>query len=319
VPGFDHLRIYVWFEAVIGYLSASIIHCGGTLDSGPWEAWWRPENKALHYYVHGKDNIPFHTIIFPAMLMGLGNLALPTHIISANFLQLSGGRKFSKSSGYGDTIEQFLEMVEKVAGLSVDTLRYFLTAHGPESHDAVFAWTELVNLHNSALTNSFGNLVNRVYSLTNRYCNKLVPNPGELTPDELGILTDFRTAFDTLGTHYEKGEFRIVCEEWHQLVIQANKFINAKQPWNQIKTEPNEFNRTIFMAWQMIRQLGQLIEPVLPFTAAKLRNILGLTEEQTAWGYTELPTGHQLGPQQLLFQKISRDQLPSDTTTVAEE
>lgn len=311
LPGWDNHRIYVWFEAVIGYLSTSIAAAGGDLTGGPWEAWWRPENKPLHYYIHGKDNIPFHTVIWPAMLMGVGNLALPTHIISSEYLQLPGGQKFSKSGGYGATIPEFLAMTATVPGLAVDSLRHFLTAKNPESKDLPFSWTELAGDHNNVLVNKFGNLVSRAVTMAHRHCQGQIP---AATPAE-EIMTKCQNAFTEVGTALEQGAFRAATSRWLGLVDTLNSYWNDQRPWDQVKTDPAGAEVTIATALHGVGALSVLIAPSMPEAAARLRAILGTNTlpGKRHWQLELLPAGLALGEPQHLFSRIDRLLLPSDS------
>ncbi|PIZ98330.1 MAG: methionine--tRNA ligase [Candidatus Komeilibacteria bacterium CG_4_10_14_0_2_um_filter_37_10] len=312
IEGFTDKVIYVWFEAVLGYLTTSIRHCGGDLDAGPWEAWWRKENNPLHYYVHGKDNIPFHTIIFPAMLLAYGNLALATHIISSEYLQLPAGQKFSTSQGCGTTIPDFLDLVGKVSGLEVDSLRFFLIANHPENKDAQFSWTELANQHNTELVNKLSNLVNRIHKLTLDNFHNQVPEPVALsTPDQamLQVLVD---GYQNIGTSLEAGSMRQTSRLWLEIVEKANAYLNQQAPWKQIKTDRQQAANTLYVGWQVLCNLHSLLQPFLPFTCQRLANILNLPPTTGSWRFTTLPAGTLLGSGLFLFTRINRADLPAD-------
>jgi methionyl-tRNA synthetase len=312
VEGFKDKKIYVWFDAVLGYLSASIACCGGDVEGGPWEQWWRLDKKTLHYYVHGKDNIPFHTIIFPAMLMGLGDLALPTHIISSEYLNLPAGNKFSKSSGYGATLPQFLDLVDSVEALEIDSMRFILIMRGPEAKDSHFSWDELVQLHNSELVNKFSNLVNRVTSLILKNFNNVVPETASLSNKEEFLLERITETYQVAGEYIEKGEFRFACQAIIELIRETNNLVDAEEPWKKIITEPQRAKNTLNTAVQVLFNLRILLEPFIPFASQKLAEILGTPDLPKQWERQLLPSGFRLGDSKHIFTRIKRNQLPAD-------
>lgn len=312
VKNFTGKKIYVWFEAVLGYFSTSIKHLGGTIEKGPWESWWRPENNPLHYYVHGKDNIPFHTIIFPAMLLGFGDLALPTHIISSEYLQLPGGQKFSTSEGYGTTLNQYLELTDKTPGLTTDTLRFFLIGHNPELKDAQFSWDELTNQHNAELVNKLGNLLSRVLSLLNQHFNNRVPLVNGLESGDESLLNDIKQTYADVGSALEAGGLRKATAAWLDLIDKANIYLNQRAPWQQIKTDQQQAGKTLYITLQVLANLASITEPFIPEAAQKMRRALNLDPAEKSWQYATLPAGKQLGELVHLFEKINRQTLPAD-------
>lgn len=313
IANYEQKVIYVWFEAVLGYLTASIIHCGGNLEQGPWEKWWRPENKPLHYYIHGKDNIPFHTIIWPAMLLGFGDLALATHIISSEYLQLPSGKKFSKSSKYGATIPEYLELIDEVAGLTIDSLRFFLIYKNPEEKDSQFSWTEIVKAHNAELVNTLGNLANRTVVLIQKNFNNEVPTVSDVLAvwQTTPILHEVEDAFQKIRTSLERGNLRDAVEIWLALTRQANKYIDERKPWQQIKDDEKAARATLYVLIQVIANLMIMIEPMIPAASAKLKKLLNATTP-LSWASTMLPCGHKLGDAEYLFTRIKREHLPPD-------
>ncbi|MFZ2193759.1 MAG: methionine--tRNA ligase [Candidatus Moraniibacteriota bacterium] len=312
VQGFEKKKIYVWFDAVLGYLTTSIIHCGGDIESGPWEKWWRPNKDLLHYYVHGKDNIPFHTIIFPAMLMGLGNLELPTHIISSEYLNLPAGHKFSKSSGYGATLPQFFDLVDSVEALEVDSMRFFLIIRGPETKDSHFSWEDLTMLHNSELVNKFGNIVSRITSLISNKFDNSVPKSSDRSHEQIALLEKVAIAYQATGEYIEKGEFRLGCQTVIELIREANNLINLEEPWKQISLDPQKAMDTLNTSVQVLFNLRTLLEPFIPFAAQKLTEILNASSIPKQWKMQILPNGWKLGENNHIFTRIKEDQLPKE-------
>ncbi len=317
--GYDDKVIYVWFEAVIGYLSASILAKGGDFHAGgDWERWWLPNENPLHIYVHGKDNIPFHTVIFPSMLLGLeDDFVLPHQIISSEFLNLPGGRKFSKSNKDGSNLPEFLELVDKVPALTIDTLRFYLIAHGPEEHDTKFTWDDLVNVHNAELLNKWANLVNRVRSLVEKNFENKVPL---VTDGHLSLYGDpvfalyqntIEKTYDEIENLIRAGKLHEACLLWVKRVEYVNEFIALQAPWALVKTDKDKAADVLFVALQWINNLGRLIAPVIPFAYDRLQTILNTTTP-FEWSPNYLPGGHELGAAAYLFQRIDRKELPSD-------
>lgn len=288
LPGFESKRIYVWFEAVTGYLSASKLWAEERGTPDEWKKWWQ-NDEAIHYYVHGKDNIPFHTIIWPALLLAEGGLHTPDHIVSSEYLNLEG-QKFSKSRGWAVLLPDFLDAFDP------ETLRYFLVANGPETSDANFVWSEYAQRVNGELIGTFGNLVNRVFSLG----QKLFPNglrfviPLDDASKQLFQLAE--DAFPKVGKLIEEYKFRAAFRVILDVAEHGNRFVHNKAPWIKIKdpTKRDEVETDLAVVVQVIRALAVLVNPFLPKATGKIYDSLGLDVQELVWKY----------PEQLALQKI---------------
>lgn len=268
VSGFEQKVMYVWFEAVIGYLSASIEAAQHRGDPDAWKAWWY-DRDARGYYFIGKDNIPFHAIIWPAELMGYDErLNLPYDIPASEFLNLEG-QQFSTSRNWAVWLPDYLERY------APDPLRYYLTAIAPETGDSEFTWSGYVERNNNELVAAWGNLVNRVISFSVRHWEGQVPEPGPFDATDTALLDRIAAGFDTVGAHYEKAEFRAALRETMALAREVNRYLDEKGPWFQIKQDRNAAATTVFVALRAIDSLATLFAPTLPFTSAQVKQFLG--------------------------------------------
>jgi methionyl-tRNA synthetase len=271
----DTKRIYVWFDAVIGYLSAAIEAAANRGEPEAWREWWQnPEVR--HYYFMGKDNIVFHSIIWPAMLLGYGEggefgagqpLQLPWNVVASEFLTMEG-RKFSTSRGAPILLRDFLSRYDP------DPLRFFLTAAGPETQDTDFTWAEFVRRNNDELLANWGNLVNR--TLTNVHRNfGAVPEPGELTEADRAVLAAVEGGFDAVGSLIEQARFKAALAEAMRLSGEANQYLSDQAPWNVLKTDRARAGTILYVALTVVDSLKVLLTPFLPFTSQRLHEILG--------------------------------------------
>ncbi|MCU0491434.1 MAG: methionine--tRNA ligase, partial [Chloroflexaceae bacterium] len=275
--GRDDKKIYVWFDAVIGYLSASVewAHNRGTPEA--WREWWQ-NDQSKHFYFMGKDNIVFHTVIWPAMLLGYGNggtiggnadnpkLELPYNVVSSEFLTMEG-KKFSSSRGIVIYVNEFLSRYDP------DPLRYFLTSAGPESQDTDFTWAEFVRRNNDELVATWGNLVNR--TLTNVYRNfGAVPQPGELGPTDTALLAEVEAGFASVGELLDAARFKQALAEVMRLAAQVNVYLSEQEPWKVIKTDRQRAATVLYVALRCVDNLKTLFTPVLPFTSQQLHELL---------------------------------------------
>lgn len=276
----DDKRIYVWFDAVIGYLSASVewAHNQGTPDA--WRAWWQ-RTEARHFYFMGKDNIVFHSVIWPGMLLGYGSggtigggaghvaLQLPHNIVSSEFLTMEG-KKFSSSRGIVIYVNDFLSRYDP------DPLRYFLTIAGPETQDTDFTWAEFVRRNNDELVANWGNLVNR--TLTNVYRNfGSVPQPGPLTASDTVIITTIEGGFAAVGELLAAARFKAAITEVTRLSAQVNAYLSEQEPWKVIKRDRERAATVLYVALRCVNNLKTLFAPFLPFTSQQLHELLGFS------------------------------------------
>jgi methionyl-tRNA synthetase len=303
----DGKVLYVWFEAPIGYISATkdwLIQKNGS-DAG-WETWWQhsntPEQETKLVHFIGKDNIVFHCIIFPATLMAMGNeYILPDNVPANEFMNLEGD-KISTSRNWAVWLHEYLEELPN----KQDVLRYVLTANAPETKDSEFTWKDFQTRNNSELVAIYGNFVNRAVVLTHKYCDGKMPSCGELTDfdrDTLATLADFPAR---ISESLENYRFREGLALLMDLARLGNKYLAETQPWQVIKTDAERVNTIMHIALQIAANLAIVSEPFLPFTAAKLRTQLGM--EQWSWeqagSAAVLTEGQPIAEAFLLFEKI---------------
>ncbi|MBI4437725.1 methionine--tRNA ligase [Candidatus Uhrbacteria bacterium] len=298
LPGWEDRRIYVWFEAVHGYLTAS--QQWAAVKSKPrrdWRPFWYEGNpKLLSYYVIGKDNIPFHTLLWPAILMALG-YELPWQIVSSEYLVFED-RKLSTSKGWVLWADDALDRYDP------DFLRYFLLARGPERRDTNFTWERFVTAVNSELIDNYGNLVQRVIAFaTKRFDGKVPPMIG-LDDRDQQMLDLVAETFVKVGEAIEKTELKLGIETIMDLVKAANQYLNDCAPWTQIKTNAPRAGATIAVALDVIAALSILTEPFLPFQAKRVRDLLPLVPKDFTWWTPWLAAGAPLREVGVLFQKI---------------
>lgn len=303
LAGYEGKRIYVWFEAVIGYLSAAVEWAANSGQGDKWEDFWKdPETKS--YYFIGKDNIPFHSIIWPAMLMGYGNgLNLPYDVPANEFLSLEN-RKFSTSQNWAVWLPDYLERYDP------DPLRYLLSINMPETGDADFSWAEFARRNNEELVATYGNLVNRVLSFTYRNFEGRVPEPGALDERDAAILEAARAALDTVGASLGNTRFKAAIGQAFGLAQEANRYLDAKAPWRVIRNDRQAAATTLYTALQVINCLKVILTPFLPFSSQKLHGYLGLdgAVEQEPWEFAPLVAaiqgGRELRPPAPLYVKL---------------
>jgi methionyl-tRNA synthetase len=278
LTGYETKRIYVWFEAVSGYLSASKEWAQNQNQPELWREWW--ENpEAVHYYVHGKDNIPFHAIIWPSILHGYGDLHLPDRIISSEYLTLER-KQFSKSRNWAVWLPDF------VRDFDSDTLRYFLVAAGPETSDADFSWKDYQQRVNSELIGTFGNFINRNISIIGKNFPEGVRFPEKLDELQTEFIESAKKCFVSTGEEIASGHFRAALREIFALLEQGNRFVNQTEPWKTVKENRDKAEGDLAVAAQVIRCLSILIEPFLPKSSKRI--LEQLTEKvELKWEYPE--------------------------------
>ncbi len=327
--------LYVWFEAVIGYLSASIEWA--KLQGAPdlWKDWWEDDTCRSYYFI-GKDNIPFHAVIWPAQLIGTGTkfgvyfegkenkpFVLPFDVPANEFMNLEG-KKISGSRNWAIYVNDFLERYDP------DPLRYYLTVNMPESQDTDWDWEDFLKRNNNELVATWGNLANRVISFANKHWGQ-VPDPGTLEMEDQDLIDTIESGFLTVGDEYEAVHLRAALAETMRLATEVNRYLDIAAPWQLIKTDKEAAGRKIYTALQAINNLKVLFSPVLPFTSQKLHNMLGYSSnlfgEQVirtvednlgehrvntydasevigSWQPAELPIGQKFGEVSPLFKKL---------------
>lgn len=287
-------KIYVWFEAVIGYLSAAKewAQIQGTPEA--WRDWWQNPDAASYYFV-GKDNIPFHTVIWPAMLLGYGEHNLPTDVPANQYVTFKGARA-SKSRGVGRAIGWYAERVEP------DALRYAVASVLPETNDTDLSDDDIIRRVNEELVSTWGNLVNRVLTITARNFDGRVPDPGPLTPADQEIVDSADRALASTGELIEKVELRAALRAAMEGAGVVNAYLNATEPWKLVKTDLTRAGTVLWTAVQAIAGLGVAFSPFLPFTSEHLRTMLGV--KSADWNRPPVPGGTVLGEIAPLFAKL---------------
>ena len=293
-PGFRQKRIYVWFDAVIGYLSASMEWAGRLEQADRWRDWWNldgSQTKGVRsYYFIGKDNIPFHTIIWPALLAGYGTLALPYDVPANEFLNLEG-RKMSTSEGWA----LFLPAIED--RYEADQLRYYLAANAPESRDANWSWKDFVDRTNNELVGVWGNLAHRTLGLAWRTYGR-VPEPGTLESADRELLLSSEEAFRSVGSDLEKVRIRSALQEALAVAHHANLYLAQQEPWKLLKSDPVRAATVLYTALQVVDHLSILLSPFLPHSSHHLRTMLGYTDKLAA--PVAAPTCDEFGERNVL-------------------
>jgi methionyl-tRNA synthetase len=299
VEGYEAKRIYVWFDAVIGYLSATREWAQQRGEPEAWRPFWEdPSTKA--YYFIGKDNIPFHTIIWPSMLIGYGGLDLPYDVPANQYVNFSAGQKQSKSKGTGTWV---LDLLDQYAP---DTVRFYLTTIMPESSDSEFREDEMIRANNEVLIATWGNLANRVISMIHRNFEGVVPATGELAPESAALIREAEAAFDVVGHEYHACHFRNALNESLRLAQAANKYLDERAPWKAVKTDRAHAGETLATALNVIGALRTLLNPILPFSTQTLHEDLGCTGTtgEIGWQYRPIAAGTQLNAPRPLYTKL---------------
>ena len=288
VDGYDSKRIYVWFEAVIGYLSAAVEWAGQT--GGNWEDFWKdPATKS--YYFIGKDNIPFHSIIWPAIIMAYDEgLNLPYDVPANEFLSLEG-QKFSTSQNWAVWLPDYLERYDP------DPLRYLLSINMPESGDTNFSWSEFVRRNNDELVATYGNLVNRVLSFTYRNFDGKVPGVQSLDEVDEGLLRVARETMDSVDENLYNCRFKAAIGQAFGLAQEANRYLDTKAPWKTIKEDRDQAGATLTVAMQAINCLKTILYPFMPFSSQKVHEFLGFDGpiEEGSWDFETCVAGIKAG------------------------
>ena len=299
--------IYVWFEAVLGYISSTKEYSQLTNDPELWKKYWHdPYTKYVAFI--GKDNVVFHTIIFPAILMAWndGNkekYCLPQNVPANEFLNFEG-KKFSKSRGWGIDVDEFLDLFEP------DLLRYALAANLPETRDTDFYWKEFQLRNNSELADILGNYINRTFTFIFKHFDGKVPPLGKLEKIDEDMLKEISEYPQRISDYFEKYKIRDGVNEIMNLARDGNKYFNDSEPWKTIKTNKERCGTTLNICLQAIYTLAELFSPVLPFSSKKLFKMLNTKPiEWKECGKPQLKGGHQLNPAEILFPKIEDDKI----------
>ncbi|MDP5158527.1 MAG: methionine--tRNA ligase [Flaviramulus sp.] len=301
--GADGKVLYVWFDAPIGYISST--KEWAKREGKDWEPYWKDEDTKLVHFI-GKDNIVFHCIIFPAMLKAEGSYIMPDNVPANEFLNLEGN-KLSTSKNWAVWLPEYLK---EFPGQQ-DVLRYVLTANAPETKDNDFTWKDFQARNNNELVAIFGNFINRVVVLTNKYYQGEVPKPATFLEVDKETLAAVKAYPDVIASSIERYRFREAGQELMNLARLGNKYLADAEPWKVIKVDEERPKTIMYVALQLASALATLSEPFLPFTSIKLKNILNisLSADQTSWNEVStkdvlLTSGHQIAEAELLFAKI---------------
>lgn len=298
--------LYVWFDAPIGYISST--KEWAAREGKDWEPYWKDKDTKLIHFI-GKDNIVFHCIIFPAMLKAEGTYILPENVPANEFLNLEGN-KISTSKNWAVWLHEYLEDFPN----KQDVLRYALTANAPETKDNDFTWKDFQARNNNELVAIFGNFINRVVVLTEKYYSGIVPEPNEFSDIDEETLEKMRKFPSIIGNSIDRYRFREASQELLNLARLGNKYLADEEPWKMIKVDEERVKTVMYVALQIATALAILSEPFLPFTSEKLKKILNIGANDLAWNDVEdkeelLYPNHQIGKGELLFAKIEDEEI----------
>ena len=293
--------LYVWFDAPIGYISST--KEWAAREGKNWEDYWKKDDTKLVHFI-GKDNIVFHCIIFPAMLKAHGHYILPDNVPANEFLNLEGN-KLSTSKNWAVWLHEYLEDFPN----QQDVLRYTLTANAPESKDNDFTWKDFQAKNNNELVAIFGNFINRVVVLTNKYYGGVVPSPNDFSEADEDALDALKEFPNSIGKSIERYRFREASQELMNLARLGNKYLADEEPWKVIKVDEERVKTILFVALQISAALAVVSEPFLPFTSDKLKGILNILNNKLTWEDVSeksalLNANHQINQAELLFSKI---------------
>ena len=299
VEGATGKKLYVWFDAPIGYISAT--KEWAAKEGKNWEDYWKKDDTKLVHFI-GKDNIVFHCIIFPAMLKAEGTYILPDNVPANEFLNLEGN-KLSTSKNWAVWLHEYLQDFPD----KQDVLRYALTANAPETKDNDFTWKDFQARNNNELAAVFGNFINRVVVLTNKYYNGVVPSPNEFSNIDEQTLAELKAYPSVISSSIERYRFREAQGELMNVARLGNKYLADEEPWKMVKSDPARVQTQMYVALQIASALAILSEPFLPFTSKKLTNILNIKVnhwnlEFDHWNLTK--AGHRIGEAKILFAQI---------------
>jgi len=309
LPGYDDKRIYVWFDAVIGYLSASIEWAAQRGEPEAWKAWWelgpQGQEPSRSYYFIGKDNISFHTIIWPAMLMGYGGLALPYDVPANEFMTMGG---FKASSSRGNVIWTRGVLDE----YGPDALRFYLASTLPEGRDTDFTYDELVRRNNEELVSIYGNAAHRVLTFLQRHFEGRVPEPGPLRPADEAMLAEVRRGFVAAAANIEAVRLRDGLSEALGVARAANRYLDERAPWRAIKTDRAGAATTLYTMIQVLNGLKVLFAPYLPHSSQRLHELLSFGGDvaECPWRPESVPAGQRLPTPTPLFRKFEAPVTP---------
>lgn len=314
VKGYDGKVIYVWFEAPIGYISATKELFISRNEPDKWKDYWQGENSKLIHFI-GKDNIVFHCLIFPAMLMAYGGYNLPDNVPANEFLNI-GGEKFSKSKGNGILVKDILEK------FTPDVVRYAIASNLPENKDSEFTWKDLQTKNNSELAGILGNFINRTVVFAKTKFENKIPSADKLEKLDLELIKFTKSQSDLISDLYDNFKFREALNETMNVVRAANKYFNDTEPWKAIKENKERCATIINICLETCHSIAILISPFLPFTSDKILKILGKDKSDFCWdkiGEFVLKSGTEPGENEILFPQIEDKQINDELSKEAGE
>ena len=274
---------------MLGYFTVS--KKWGEENNKDWSKFWN--NESISYYIHGKDNIPFHSIILPALLSGVGYKNFPDKIVSSEYVTLEG-KKISTSNNWAVWVPDIINRYNS------DLLRYFFISNGPEKRDTDFSWRELINKNNGELLGAYGNLVNRTLVFVKKSFNNIVPN----SKVDKKIKTEIEKIYKTAGENIEKGNFKIALDDIFEFVRSINKYFDEETPWITINNDEERCENTIYNCLFSIINISNLLHPFLPQSSEKVKGWLG--GNMNKWGSIELKSGITVGDFEILFERLDK-------------
>jgi len=307
VDGFDSKRIYVWFEAVIGYLSATKEWAKSSGDKERWRSFWQGEDVKSYYFI-GKDNIPFHTIIWPAMLMGYGGLNLPYDVPANEFLTIEG-KRLSTSRNWAVWLPDYLSRYEP------DPLRYLLSINMPESGDTNFSWREFIRRNNDELVATYGNLAHRVLTFVYRHFNGCVPQPGQFDSRSQALIDKAEETLNIMDGLLYRCHFREAIRSAMSLAQETNRYLDEKSPWKIIEQDRQASATALYVAISVLSCLRTALYPFLPFSSQKLHQLLGFEGNvgDDGWQLRFPSPGQKLLSPMPLFAKLDEKLVDEET------
>ncbi|WP_160686735.1 methionine--tRNA ligase [Clostridium sp. C2-6-12] len=289
VEGYEDKKIYVWIDAVLGYFTVS--KKWGEENKRDWSKFWNEES--ISYYIHGKDNIPFHSIILPALLSGAGYKKFPNRIISSEYMTLEG-KKISTSNNWAVWVPEIIKKYNS------DLIRYFFISNGPEKRDTDFSWRELINKNNGELLGAYGNLVNRTLVFVKKYFNNKVPDGIILEK----INEQIKSIYRTTGENIEKGNLKTALEDIFEFIRETNKYFDEETPWITINNNIEKCSNTIYNCLLSIINISNLLYPFLPESSEKVKE--WLKDNSGKWANISLKSGITIGNFEILFERLDK-------------
>ena len=302
LDGYEDKKIYVWIEAVMGYLTASMKVLEERGED--YKEYWDGEDSRV-YFVHGKDNIPFHTVIFPAILSGLGIKNPSVREVSGEYLKLEG-KRFSAAKNWAVWVDHI------IGRYNSDAVRYYLVLNGPENKDSDFTWRDFINTTNNDLVGLYGNFVNRTLTFIKKNFDGKIPS-GEMPKD---LKSEIFQLYFNVGDSIEDGKFKEGLQQIVKMIRKANRFFDEAEPWVKIKKNREKCGQDLYVCLQIIANLSNLLEPFMPDSSSKVRGFLDI--DDATWSYLEKRSGH-IGELKILFEKIDKSNIAEEINIMKEE